>query len=105
MYHFSLVMCFHIAVNGEDKGQGTHLSLYIHLMEGKNDDKLSWPLHGEKTDPRGEYGACVTGLAPLLSGRQYRGYGFKTFYYIGFLSLIDHIIPSMLVMMILYVLG
>ena len=33
----------------------------------------------EKTDPRGEYGARVTGLAGLLSGRQFRGYGFPNF--------------------------
>ena len=40
-------MCLHIAANGEDEGQGTHLSLYIHLMAGKNDDLLSWPFRGE----------------------------------------------------------
>ena len=40
-------MCVRIAANGEDEGQGTHLSLYIHLMAGKNDDMLSWPFRGE----------------------------------------------------------
>ena len=32
------IMCVRIAANGEDEGQGIHLSLYIHLMAGKNDD-------------------------------------------------------------------
>ena len=41
------VMCLHVAANGEDVGQGTHLSLYIHLMAGKNDRLLSWPFQGE----------------------------------------------------------
>ena len=56
------VMCVRIAANGEDEGQGTHLSLYIHLMAGRNDDKLSWPFRGEvkvqlinHRDDRGHY--------------------------------------------------
>ena len=36
-------MCVHILVNGQNEGQGNHLSLYVRLMAGKNDDLLSWP--------------------------------------------------------------
>ena len=40
-------MCVHILANGQDEGQGTHLSVYVHLMAGKNDDLLSWSFQGE----------------------------------------------------------
>ena len=40
-------MCVHILANGQDEGQGTHLSFYVHLMADKNDDLLSWPFQGE----------------------------------------------------------
>ena len=40
-------MCLRIVANGQDEGQGTHLSLYVHLMAGKNDDLFSWPFQGE----------------------------------------------------------
>ena len=32
--------------NGIDNGKDTHLSLYCHLMPGKNDDSLKWPFKG-----------------------------------------------------------
>ena len=32
--------------NGIDNGKNTHLSLYCHLMPGKNDDSLKWPFKG-----------------------------------------------------------
>ena len=88
--------------NGRDKWKSKYVSLFVHLMKGDNDDRLPFPFRGdilvqivnwrenknhaerlvefnEKTDPRGEYGARVTGLAGLLSGRQYRGYGYPNF--------------------------
>ena len=88
--------------NGRDKCKNKYVSLFVHLMKGENDDSLSFPFCGdilvqivnwrenknhaeqlvefnEKTDPRGEYGARVTGLPWLLSGRQYQGYGFPNF--------------------------
>ena len=32
--------------NGIDKGKNTHMSVYCHLVPGKNDDSLKWPLKG-----------------------------------------------------------
>ena len=88
--------------NGRDKWKNKYVSMFVHLMKGENDNKLTFPFRGdilvqivnlrenkshierlvefnEKTDPREVYGARVTGLAALLSGRQYRGYGFPKF--------------------------
>ena len=30
--------------NGEGSGKGTHVSVYLHLMKGENDDALTWPI-------------------------------------------------------------
>ena len=38
-----------IDANGEGSGAGTHLSLYVRLMKGDNDDKLSFPLNATIT--------------------------------------------------------
>ena len=88
--------------NGRGNWKNRYVSLFVHLMKGENDNNLTFPFRGdilvqivnwkedknhaerliefnEKTDPKGEYGARVAGLAGLLSGRQYRGYGFPNF--------------------------
>ncbi|XP_065901454.1 TNF receptor-associated factor 4-like [Dysidea avara] len=31
---------------GDGDGEGTHLSVFLYLMKGPNDDKLAWPLRG-----------------------------------------------------------
>ncbi|XP_065902979.1 TNF receptor-associated factor 4-like [Dysidea avara] len=31
---------------GDGDGEGTHLSVFLHLMKGPHDDKLAWPLRG-----------------------------------------------------------
>ena len=36
-------------INGNDSGEGTNVSVYAYLLEGDNDDKLSWPFVGEVT--------------------------------------------------------
>ena len=38
-----------VDVNGIGSGAGTHLSLYVRLMKGDNDDKLSFPLNANIT--------------------------------------------------------
>ena len=35
--------------NGHRKGKGTHLSLYIRVCKGPNDDSLTWPFHARLT--------------------------------------------------------
>ena len=42
-------MCLIVHPNGFGAGKGTHLSVYIHLVYGENDDNISWPFRGEVT--------------------------------------------------------
>ena len=39
-------MCLKVYANGDDDGEGTHVSVYIHLMRGDNDNNLKWPFTG-----------------------------------------------------------
>ena len=43
-------MCLRVESAGDDKGEGTHVSVYLHLLKGPHDDKLKqsghWPLRG-----------------------------------------------------------
>ena len=47
------LMCVHIYAAGYGDGEGTHLSVFLHLMKGPHDDKLEqsghWPLRGTFT--------------------------------------------------------
>ena len=40
-------MCLSVDANGCDDGEGTHLSVYVCLMQGELDDQLKWPFQGE----------------------------------------------------------
>ena len=42
-------MCMYVIPGGCESGRGTHVSVYIHLMRGENDDQLIWPFKGEVT--------------------------------------------------------
>ena len=42
-------MCINVYANGLGDGNGTHVSVYAHLMKGDNDDSLSWPFTGKVT--------------------------------------------------------
>ena len=37
-------MCLCVYANGNGYGEGTHVSLYMCLMKGENDDALTWPI-------------------------------------------------------------
>ena len=41
-------MCLRVDANGDGGifGESTHVSVYIHLMQGDNDDNLKWPFQG-----------------------------------------------------------
>lgn len=41
--------CIRLNLNGVENAQGTHLSLFIHLMQSENDDILAWPFTGKIT--------------------------------------------------------
>ena len=39
-------MCLKVHANGSGDGKGTHVSVFISLMRGDNDDSLKWPFKG-----------------------------------------------------------
>lgn len=41
--------CLRVRARGEGKGQGTHVSVYMNLMQGEFDGALKWPFTGEFT--------------------------------------------------------
>ena len=42
-------MCLCVYVNGHGVGKGTHVSVYLYLMKGENDDALTWPIRYKST--------------------------------------------------------
>ncbi|XP_052272436.1 TNF receptor-associated factor 6-like isoform X2 [Dreissena polymorpha] len=40
-------LCIRVNLNGVDAAKGTHLSLFIHFMQGEYDDLLEWPFSGK----------------------------------------------------------
>ena len=42
-------LCLRLDANGDGRGKGSHISLYVSLMKGEHDDWLTWPFHGEVT--------------------------------------------------------
>ena len=42
-------MCFRVDPNGNSNGKGTHVSVFIYLMQGPFDYQLKWPFRGEVT--------------------------------------------------------
>ena len=41
---FGYKMCLLVYANGNGAGKGTHVSVFLHLMKGENDDALTWPI-------------------------------------------------------------
>ena len=39
-------MCIRVYSNGEGKGEGSHVSVFLELLEGPNDESLNWPFWG-----------------------------------------------------------
>ena len=48
-HHGGYKMRVQVDPNGYETGKGTHLSLFVHIMRGENDDKLQWPFRGSVT--------------------------------------------------------
>ena len=40
-------LCLRVDVNGNDKGKGTHISIYATLMRGDYDNNLQWPFESD----------------------------------------------------------
>ena len=39
-------MCLQVNASGVGEGAGTHVSVFVKLMKGEHDDKLTWPYRG-----------------------------------------------------------
>ena len=48
-HHNGYNMCLQVHANGSASGRGTHLSVFVCLMQGKFDDQLKWPFQGNVT--------------------------------------------------------
>nr|ALA55871.1 TNF receptor-associated factor 6 protein [Cyclina sinensis] len=44
--YYGYKLCIRVNLNGVDAAKGTHLSLFIHFMQGEYDDLLEWPFSG-----------------------------------------------------------
>ena len=42
-------MCLMVYANGCQDGAGTHVSVFVNIMRGEHDDKLTWPFRGNIT--------------------------------------------------------
>ena len=42
-------MCLRVHANGVGEGADAHVSVYVNLMRGEHDDKLTWPFLGDIT--------------------------------------------------------
>ena len=42
-------MCARVDANGHGDAKETHISVFVHLMKGDNDDSLTWPFTGTVT--------------------------------------------------------
>ena len=42
-------LCISAHANGLDSGAGSHVSVYVQMMAGPNDDRLNWPFEGTVT--------------------------------------------------------
>ena len=40
-------LCLSVYTNGEGSGKGTHVSVYVQILAGDNDDQLQWPFVGD----------------------------------------------------------
>ena len=86
-------MCMNVEADGEGAGEGTHVSVYAHLMKGENDDSLTWPFSGTVTiellnqlEDKNHYRKTVTFLGNereicgrLIDVERGQGYGHPQF--------------------------
>ena len=90
---FGYKMCLRVDANGCGDGKGTHVSVFLYLMKGENDDALTWPVKHKCTvtllnhlkdeghhtyiiNPPEDKKACAS---RVLSGEKGRGMGFLQF--------------------------
>ena len=91
---FGYKMCLCVDANRDGDSKGTHVSVYLCLMKGENDDALTWPikykctvtlLNQLKDEGHHTYTYNSRSTRRVLSGEE-RGIGFR----IGFPQFIAH---------------
>ena len=110
-------MCLRVNLNGVDSGASTHISMFVHLMQGDFDAFLQWPFPGKitlvaidqsDTDPVHVTETLIArpGLQAFMrprTARNHKGYGYvemiahtvlKTREYLKNNSLIVHVAVS-----------
>ena len=45
-HYYGYKMCLRVNLNGVDTSRGTHLSIFVHFMQGDYDDVIVWPFWG-----------------------------------------------------------
>ena len=91
-YRFGRLMGIRIYPNGVDSGRGTHVAIFIHLMESTFDDLLDWPYDGtitvsvlDRSGARGDISRIIQAKRNLLAFQQPHeaicrtGYGYERF--------------------------
>ena len=98
-------ICIRLNLNGVENARGTHLSLFIHLMQSDNDDILTWPFTGNVTlticdqhrvsSKRNHISDVLTAKPELAafqrptSYRNHKGFGYMEFAPISYLESAD----------------
>ena len=85
-------MCLRVDANGKHGDEGTHVSVYVYLMKGPNDDSLSWPFTGtvtvellnqleDKNHDKKTLTFPADGVASqrVVNGERGTGYGYPSF--------------------------
>ena len=88
--------CVRLHINGVDDGAGSHVSLFVHVLQGEFDHRLSWPFSGaitlsilDQSHDRNDVSKTVVTSPNLLAFQQptatchYIGCGFQQFAPIG----------------------
>ena len=84
-------MCFEAFANGDKSGKDTHVSVYVRLVAGDNDDQLQWPFVGDIEllllnwqEDKGHFKKtfsinATSGLVRILEGMMGNGLGYHQF--------------------------
>ena len=84
-------MCVVAFANGDKSGKDTHVSVYVRLMAGDNDDQLQWPFVGDIEilllnwrEDKGHFKKtfsinATSGLVRILEGMMGNGWGYQQF--------------------------
>ena len=84
-------MCVNVHANGSVNGKNTHVSVFVQLVIGENDDQLQWPFVGDVDimllnwrEDKGHYKKTIpvtasSGLVRVLAGESGKCWGYFMF--------------------------